>query len=131
MARALTPPPFGDAIAGRGLRVAAPIQEKLSDAGWTAKSFGSRWTYRLRAYAEDGSLTSFVINDVVAAASDQTTRAGWLDDYIPCGATVYDVLLWELVEVDGDGTDTATSTDKPEVVLLSWRQPILAAAITV
>jgi hypothetical protein len=131
VARALVPPPFGDAIAGRGLRVILPIEEKLDDGDWTAKTFASRWTYRVRAYAEDGALTSFVINDAVAAASDQTARPGWLDDYIPCGATAYDMLLWELVEVDGNGTDTATSTDKPEVVLLSWRQPILSAAITV
>lgn len=129
MPRALVPPPFGDAIVGRGLRVVLPIEEKLDDDGWGPKTFGSRWTYRLRAYAEDGALTAFVINDTVAAASDQTARPGWLDDYVSCGTTAYDALLWELVEVDGNGTDTTTTTDKPEVVLLSWRQPILAAAV--
>lgn len=123
-------PPFGDAVVGRGLRVTLRVDHALDDDGFEPAAFASRYTYRLRAYDEAGALTSFVINDTVAPAASQVTATGWLDDYIPLGATAYGVLLWELVEVDSTITDTATTTDKAEVVLLRWRQPILAGAIT-
>lgn len=122
-------PPFGDAVVGRGLRVVLRIDHQLDDDGYEPATFSTRWTYKLRAYDEAGALTAFIVDETVAAASDQTTRQGWLDDYVPCGATAQDVLLWELVEIDGTGADASTTSGQPEVVLMRWRQPILAAAV--
>lgn len=121
-------PPFGPAIAGRGLKVRLQIMERASGAAWTPKdlSASTRYAYRIRAW-DASDLTAFVVNDVVAEGDAAAT--GWLDDYVPLGEDAHDVLEWELVEVDTSNTDAATPTGDPEVVLMRWRQAIEAAPV--
>lgn len=124
----LVKPPYGPAHAGSGLRIQRQILDKPNASAWVGLDITTRWTYRLRAWAESDPQT-FFIDDAIAASTDDGTE-GWLDDYVSCGQVVRDVLRWQIVEVDGDNADANTPTGQREVILEQWRQPILAGPIT-
>lgn len=125
----LDAPPYGPAFAGRGLLIVRQVLAKLNASAWAGKNISAaRWTYRLRAWDEDDTSAHLVNEEIAKSTTDDTT--GWLDDYVACGSTVRDTLLWQIVEVDGDNTDAATPSGQRELVLESWRQPILAATVT-
>lgn len=118
-------PPFGPAVAGRGLRVTLEITTRASGAAWAPKDISaSRWSYQLRAWLPSDR-TTLVVNDTVAKGS----ATGWIDDYVPLGDDVKDQMEWELVEIDSAGNDVDTPSGYREVQLLRWRQAIEAAYV--
>lgn len=117
-------PMFGKAVVERGLRVRCQIMEEVLGAAETAKDIsGARWTYELRAYT--GAVNdTFVIRKTISKHAS-ASASGWLDDYVPCGATAYTDLTWEFIEIDNDNADTTpTVTTKREVILATWLQSI-------
>ena len=123
----LMEPPYGPAVAGRGLRIVRQVESKDNASGWGGKDISSRWTYQLRAWLETAPGT-LVIDDTIAASSTDAAT-GWLDDYVEVGASTSDVLLWEIVEIDGSNSVTSGTTPSNfrEVVIERWRQAIIAA----
>lgn len=124
-------PPFGKAVVERGLRVVCQIKEKLNAAAASAKDISvagsgpnlKRWEYEIRAYTGATNDTFVIRKTLAKSATDSAT--GWLDDYVPMGATAAADLTWELVEIDYNGADsTPTITTKREVILLTWQQSI-------
>ena len=120
----LSKPPYGEAYAGRGLRVVRQVEEKLSDGSWAGKDIGAaRFTYRIRAFNESVS-PRVLIYDKPISKSTTAATTGWLDYYFPLGVTAYPVLRWEWIEVDNDNTDASTPTTRSETVIEEWHQDV-------
>ncbi len=116
-------PPYGDAWAGRGLRIVRQVLEQTDADGFSAKDISAaRFTYRVRAWST-GTTPALVIDQVIDKSSTDSAT-GWLDDYVPLGTTAYDQLRWQVVEVDGSNSDANTPTGQREVVLEWWDQAI-------
>lgn len=116
-------PPFGPAIASRGLRVVRQIEEKLDSGGYGPKDISSaRWRYDIRAYAAPDD-TDFVVEETVDASATEATD-GWLDSYVDIGTAPHESMIWELVEIDMNNNAPGTRSTKREVVIVRWRQAI-------
>lgn len=125
-------PPFGPAVAGRGLLVWFRVDEPDADDVVEPKNLTSRWSYEIRAWADSDAATAFVYRDPLTK-EDQVTRPGWLKHWLQLGATARTALRWELVEIDGDNASdptSATPSGKVEIILHQWTQAVDPAAQT-
>lgn len=117
-------PPFDNpAVTRSGMTVRFPVYEKTSDAGWTLKTDAAlaRWKYALRAWLLDADATFVYEEDDLT----KSATAGWIDHYLPLGATPRARLQWQIVEVDTDNDDADTRSTKHERVLLRWQQAVI------
>lgn len=121
-------PPFGIARVGRDLDVCFDVEELVA-GGFAGQVPGTRWTYVLRAYDPEGALDAFLLEQEIDPHTDQSTFPGRYASPVPLGATPRAALQWELVAIDGTGSNPNSSSGQPEYVRMEWRQPILAAAI--
>lgn len=117
-------PPFGPAFAGRCLQIWFLVEEPDADGDLAPKSLTSRWAYRVRAWVDSPSSTTFVFNEVLTKDS----ATGWIRHVLALGSTARAALRWELVEVDTSTTADGTPTGKAELVLHHWVQAVDPAA---
>lgn len=117
-------PPFGPAIVKRSLPIDRVVEERSPTSGaWTPKDISAaRYTYRLRIWESDDDTNPLDDQEITKGADTGQLRY----DY-PCGATVQDALLWEIVQVDNDNGDANSRTTKVEIPKLRWKQPIIDA----